>query len=334
MLGRQSIGIKTPLIRDGDDLLKIIPDCIFRSITLEDGDIVGITESILARSQGNYVTLDEIVEDIHRLNPKNKPIRLWNPIYSRNRFSMILKAIARSTYEIEIVMPEIDEVGNVLRNHPFTGLNYDEYYREICESEHCKTTIVPKVSYNTINDFFNINCELRPYDSNYKANYITLKDICSDRSQYGLLGSNKSTEEKIKLFPNITKAQQFVSELQQVFKNRGYNVEVMIFADGCFKDPVGGIWEFADPITSPAYTSGLVGKPNELKLKAFIDEGYSDEEISNLIKSKEDLFSQMASQGTTPRRKIDLLASLMDLTSGSGDAGTPIVVVKNYNTTW
>jgi len=334
MLGRQSIGIKTPLIRDGDNLLEIIPKAIFSTIDIENGDIIGITESIVARSQGNYATIDEIATEIRKLNFKDKPICLWNPIYSRNRFAMILKAIARSTTNrIYIIMPPFDEVGNPKRYHPFTGLNYDDYYREICEAEHCTVNIIEDPRYNNINDYFNINCMLRP-KSKTTDNFITLKDICSDKTEYGLLGSNKSTEEKLKLFPNIPKAQKLVNDLQNLFKEHGYNVEVMIYADGCFKDPFIGIWEFADPVTSPVYTNGLGGVPNELKLKAFVDEGYTDEQIKEKIQSKQNLFNNMSSQGTTPRRKIDLLASLMDLTSGSGDAGTPIVVVKNYNTTY
>ena len=337
-MARQAIGIPTPLIKEGDDIIKIIPDSIFRVLEPKSGDIIGITESIVARSQGNYVTLDDVAAEVRRLNTKNLPIRLWYPIYSRNRFAMILKGIARATDEIEIIMPEIDEVGNIIRNHPFTGMNYDDYYREICENEGCKTTIQSKIHYNSINSHFNINCQLRP-PTKSSGNFITLKDICSDKTEYGLLGSNKATEEKLKLFPNTKKAQQLVDQIQSIFKQKGYDVEVMVYADGCFKDPFAGIWEFADPVTSPAYTKGLEGTPNEIKLKAFIDQSdLTGKELENYIKDtinhKSNLFNKMDSQGTTPRRKIDLYASLMDLLSGSGDAGIPIIILRDFNSNY
>lgn len=328
--GRIALGIKTPIITNGSDLFSIVIDSISSTLSIQSGDIIGITESVVARSQGLYVTLDEITEEVKSLNFKNLPIRLWNPIYSRNRFSMILKAIARATSSIEIIMPPFDEVGNPAETNPFTGVNIKDYYTEICTKENCKVTILSKVQYDSVNKHFNIDCHLRP-----SGNFVSLKNICSSKSEYGLLGSNKASEEKLKLFPN---GQDLVNKIQDYYHYRNLDVEVLIFGDGCFKDPIGGIWEFADPITSPAYTSGLKGTPNEIKIKAFADDKYSnlsgsslDEAIKQEIKSKpSNLINNMSSQGTTPRRKIDLLVSLMDLISGSGDAGTPIVVVRNY----
>lgn len=333
MLGRVIYGVRTPIIREGDDLLKLIPDSIFKSIELHSGDIIGITESIVARAQGNYVTIDEVSEEIKRLNKDNLPIRLFFPIYSRNRFSMILKAFARATKEIELIMPDIDEVGNVRENHPFTGLDYSKLYIDICNKEGCQCYIFKSVAYNKIKGWFNVDCSLRPF-----MEFTTLADICKDKCEWGLLGSNKASEEKLKLFPNKAKAQLLVDSLQQKLAAQGINVEVMIYGDGCFKDPVGGIWEFADPVTSPAYTKGLEGTPNEIKLKAFADDQFAnltgldlENAIKGAIKSKPvDMTASMSSQGTTPRRKVDLLASLMDLVSGSGDMGTPVIVVRGY----
>lgn len=333
MIGRQSFALRTPLIRDGDDIFKIVIDTV--SPVIEDGDIIGITESVVARAQGNYVTIDDLAKEIRLKNFLNKPIRLMKPIYSRNRFAMILKAFARSTNAIRIFMPNTDEVGNVSTNHPITGMNYVDYYKEICENEGCSSVkIETTINYTDFGKYFNIDCSLRPCIMSIPGSWATLKSFCSDKTEYGLLGSNKSTEEKIKLFPNTEKAKHLVTEIQEYFSNLGKHVEVMIYGDGCYKDATTKIWEFADPVTSPAFTSGLLGQPNEIKLKAFIDEGYTEDQIEDLIKSKEDLYHNMASQGTTPRNKIDLLASLMDLTSGSGDAGTPIVIVRNYNTSW
>ncbi len=250
---------------------------------------------------------------------------------------MILKAFARATKDITIVMPPFDEVGNPSGVNPFTGINIQDYYIELCKNEGVEHIRITKdIYYKATTDFFNINCELHPYNST-SLNWYNLKSFCSDKTEYGLLGSNKSTEERLKLFPNTAKAQKLVDDIQQTFEEDGRNVEVMIYGDGCFKDPVGGIWEFADPVTSPAFTPGLKGVPNEIKLKAFIDQSqYSgkalEDDIISKIKAKPS--NSMDSQGTTPRRKIDLLASLMDLTSGSGDAGTPIVVVRNYSNTY
>lgn len=333
--GVSSTGLIAPIIREGDDLCKIVCNTVFNAIdNVEDGDIIGITESVVARAQGNYVTVDEVAEDIKKKfnNPEN--IHVYKPIYSRNRFAMILKAIARAVKDtVFIVMPDIDEVGNVLKNHPFTGLDYDEYYKSIVESEGKKCVI------EYINDLPHsfddvLDCQIHRQDFT-----MNLARICEDKCEYGLYGSNKASEEVLKLFPDTKKAQKLVEDIKkEIFERSGYNVEVMIYGDGCFKDPVGGIWEFADKVVSPAYTSGLEGTPNEIKIKNFADDKYKDlsgdeltRAIRQEIKTKDNnLKGNMASQGTTPRRYVDLLGSLMDLTSGSGDKGTPIVYIKRY----
>jgi len=269
------------------------------------------------------------------------------PIYSRNRFAMILKAIARAAgKKVYIYMPGIDEVGNVRNNHPFTKLNYDEYYQSIVENEG-KECEIWKSLWNeretleqaNIDDAFVIDARMYFTTSNLPHEFCTLADICKDKCDYGLYGSNKASEEMLKLFPSYDYSHILVDTISnEIFEKTGKKVEVMIYGDGCFKDPVGGIWEFADPVVSPAYTQGLEGTPNELKLKNLADEKYArlngrelSEAIREQIKRKDsDLKGSMSSQGTTPRRYTDLLGSLMDLTSGSGDKGTPIVYVKGY----
>ena len=344
--GVSSTGLIAPIIREGDDLSKIVTDTVLNAIdNIEDGDIIGITESIVARAEGNYVTIDEVAENIKKELFDPKHIMLIEPIYSRNRFAMILKAFARAAKEkITIVMPPVDEVGNVLKEHPFTNLNYDEYYKSIVEAEGKKCKI-----YSTMSDYYRhktadipdqvVDCRFRLTDNERDFCPHTLRDFCSDKCEFGLEGSNKASEEKLKLFPSYDFAQDVVDEVAiQIQEKTGKKVEVMIYGDGCFKDPVGGIWEFADPITCPAYTEGLEGTPNELKLKNLADEKFANlngEELSKAIKEdikakSKQLKGKMVSQGTTPRRYVDLLASLMDLTSGSGDKGTPIVYVKRY----
>lgn len=347
--GVQSIGLIAPIIREGDDLSKIVVNTVLNSIdNIEDGDIIGITESIVARAQGNYVTIDEVAEDIKKVLHNPDYVYLEGPIYSRNRFAMILKAFARAVKEkVYIWMPDEDYVGNVAENHPFTKLNYRKYYREIVEAEG-KECIISDDRSDFIevwkgNSLRRISHENTVICYNYKQNdlsdYHNLTDFCKDKCNWGLLGSNKASEEKLKLFPSYDYSHILVDTISnEIFEKTGKKVEVMVYGDGCFKDPVGGIWEFADPVTCPAYTEGLEGTPNELKLKNLADEKYANlngEELNNAIKEDiqvkdKDLKGSMTSQGTTPRRYIDLLASLMDLTSGSGDKGTPIVYVKNY----
>ena len=371
-IGVQSIGIKLPIIREGDDLVNMVVNSVMTAVrdydqyedtyiyNIEDKDVIGITESVVARSQGNYVTIDDIVQFLNEMHI-TKNLILYSPIMSRNRFSMILKAFARYANSIEIIYNgKYDEQGNPNEGiNPFTGVNIKEYYRELCENENCKF----EIHNNHINYHYHkprfyqlgntwmgiesgetfIDCRCHPTDSDQ----FTLKDIMNHpvnnivgyNSEYGLLGSNKATDEKLKLFPEPVKAQLFVEEIQQkIFEKTGKHVEVMVYGDGCFKDPVGGIWEWADPVVSPAYTKGLEGTPNEIKIKAFADDKYKDlqgEELTNAVKSEiaskdKNLVGNMASQGTTPRRYVDLLGSLMDLTSGSGDKGTPVILVKSF----
>ena len=338
--GVSSTGLIAPIIREGDNLAEIVTDTVLNSIdNIEHGDIIGITESVVARAEGNYVTVDEVVEDIKKVLNNPNRIYLYNPIYSRNRFAIILKAFARAAKDdVSIYMPDVDEVGNLRENHPFTGLDYAKYYKSIVESEGKTCTIDYNNSDSCIYGATAINCSVHPI---YKDSVIqtTLKDFCKDKCEYGLLGSNKASEEKLKLFPSKKYAEHLVHSIQEdIFAKTNTAVHVMVYGDGCFKDPVGGIWEFADPVTSPAYTKGLEGTSNELKLKNIADEKYAnlngkelEEAIKEDIQNKDNnLKGNMTSQGTTPRRYVDLLASLMDLTSGSGDKGTPIVYVKRY----
>lgn len=340
--GVSSTGLIAPIIREGDNLAKIVTDVVLNAIdNIEDGDVIGITESIVARAEGNYVTIDEVAEDIKKKLNNPERVYLLYPIYSRNRFAMILKAFARAVkLSITLKMPNVDEVGNELKNHPFTGLNYDEYYKSIVEAEGKQCNIVHENGemYFCGLPVSVIDCRLHLSD-NFDNDCFTLKDFCKDKCDWGLLGSNKASEEKLKLFPSRQYSENTVNEIAwNIYKETGKKVAVMVYGDGCFKDPVGGIWEFADPVTSPAYTHGLEGTPNELKLKNIADEKYANlngKELENAIKSDiqnkdNDLKGNMVSQGTTPRRYVDLLASLMDLTSGSGDKGTPIVYVKRY----
>ena len=338
--GVSSTGLIAPIIRKGDDLAKIVTDVVLNAIdNIEDGDVIGITESIVARAEGNYVTIDEVAEDIKKVMKNPKCINLKYPIYSRNRFAMILKAFARAAKdEVNIYMPVIDEVGNVLINHPFTKINYNDYYKSIVEAEGKKCSIFDKC---LLEDNY-VDCGLHPEDYDFdidKDNIYTLIDFCKDKCEYGLLGSNKASEEKLKLFPSKKYSQKLVEQIRRnIIGARGKIVHVFVFGDGCYKDPDSGIFEFADPVTSPAYTKGLNGTPNELKLKALADDKFKDlngEELSNAIKNEimnkeTNLVGKMCSQGTTPRRYINLLASLADLTVASGEKGTPIVYIKNY----
>lgn len=371
LTGVQSIGIKLPIIREGDDLVNIVVNSVLNTVIgydayfdkcvydidgnvydIDDKDVIGITESVVARAQGNYVTIDDIVQFLNEMHI-SKNLILYSPIMSRNRFSMILKAFARYADSITIIYEgKYDEQGNPNEGvNPFTGVDIKKYYKELAAKENCGLEFITNALYPLIdkqwkginvNETF-IDCRCHPEE----ADQLTLKDIMNHpvnnivgyNSEYGLLGSNKATEEKLKLFPEPVKAQKFVEDVQQrIFEKTGKHVEVMVYGDGCFKDPIGGIWEWADPVVSPAYTKGLEGTPNEIKIKAFADDKYKDlqgEELTNAVKSEitskdKNLVGNMASQGTTPRRYVDLLGSLMDLTSGSGDKGTPVVLVQNF----
>ena len=373
-VGVISMGIKTPIIREGDDLVKIVVDAVLKATyantrydtvddktvkagwrtervdtySINDKDVIGITESVVARAAGNYVTVDEIANELRKYN--QDAIAVLNPIYSRNRFSMILKAIAKAAGKaVYIYMPEFDEVGNPSGVNQFTGVNMMEYYKELVESEGKECYIYDETSWgeNKFKYCLTIYCGLHDYDQ-WRADYgddthITLADVCSNKCEYGLLGSNKANENTLKLFPSKKSAQELVEKVQaKMYEKTNKYVEVMVYGDGCFKDPIGGIWEWADPETSPAYTQGLKGTPNEIKIKAFADDQFAEltgKELDNAIKNtiKENnmnLVGNMASQGTTPRRYVDLLASLMDLTSGSGSKGTPVILVKNYFNTY
>lgn len=338
--GVSSTGLIAPIIREGDDLAEIVIDTVLNAIdNIEDGDVIGITESVVARAEGNYVTIDEVAEDIKKKMGNHNYITVVSPIFSRNRFAMILKAIARAAQTgVYLKLNYVDEVGNVYRCHPFTGINYDEYYKSIIEGEGKIAYI--KLPNESVNYDFDsaIDCRLHP-QCGEKLGKFTLADFCTDKCDWGLLGSNKASEEKLKLFPSKEYSQRLINDIQQEIElNTGKVVEVMVYGDGCFKDPVGGIWEFADPVVSPAYTKGLEGTPNEVKLKNLADEKFANLNgasleiaIHNEISRKDNnLKGNMLSQGTTPRRYTDLLGSLMDLTSGSGDKGTPIVYVKRY----
>ena len=397
LIGTISIGVRAPIIREGDNLAEIVTNCILsasekHNIPIDNKDVIAMTESIVARSEGNYVSVDDITTSIKKHFGNDSEIVVIWPILSRNRFAMCLKGIARAAKRIVLILKyPSDEVGNCLVNeedlknlkeikcideqeyrkvfgenvaHKFTGVDYVDYYKKLIQSENCEAEILFS---NDVNYFIenekvkgktNFICadihsreetrkSIKAYDDSEKFNVITLADVCSSpvegsldggyNPNYGLLGSNKANEERIKLFPRG--GQKLVETVQEnIFERTGKKVEVMVYGDGAFKDPVGKIWELADPVVSPAYTSGLAGRPNELKLKALADGKYANlkgeelrEAITKEIEHKENnLVGDMSSQGTTPRQLTDLIGSLCDLTSGSGDKGTPIVWVKGY----
>ena len=389
MAGVSSRGIQGPIIREGDDIVDIVVNSVYASeqadgYTLKDRDVIAVTESVVARAQGNYVTVDQVAQDIRNKFPTKK-LGLVFPILSRNRFSMCLKGIARAMDEVVILFSyPNDEVGNplmvrsaYLKNrysgvydfeekdfiatfgspvHPFTGVNYLDFYREVIESEGAKATFVFSNDCRYIAQFCDsiLCCDIHTRNETRDVlqamgkTVYTLADVMSSpvdgsgyHDKYGMLGSNKATEEKLKLFPRD--CQPVVEGIQaRIQKERGIHVEAMVYGDGAFKDPVGGIWELADPVVSPAYTQGLAGKPNELKLKFLADNDFADlsgEELKDAIRKEikaknADLVGDMSSEGTTPRQYTDLLGSLCDLTSGSGDKGTPFLVIQNYFTNY
>lgn len=362
-----AVGIKTPFIKQHDDIINIVTDSIIESavnnFTISDGDIIAVTESAIARSQNNFVTLDEVSNDIKKKFNNASIIGVVHPITSRNRFYLILKAIAKSTDEIVLVFKyPFDEVGNQLFDmpfgkvdiyndtlyerdvydmdpdpkHPITQVNYIQFYKEIIESENCKATfifsndvtkVLTKTSNVLVADIHTRENTKRLIKKQMpNVNIFGLDDIVCDKSdhgynpEYGLLGSNVSTDNVLKLFPR--NCDFYVDEIQKTFKNKtGKDVEVLIYGDGAFKDPISKIWELADPVVCPAYTKGLIGSPNEMKLKYLIDNDMLDDLGKDIEENK---------MGTTPRRFTDLLGSLSDLISGSGDKGTPVVYIKNY----
>ncbi len=386
-VGTISRGIRCPIIREGDELSNIVVESVLQAgesegFQIEDRDIVCLTESIVARAQGNYVSVDAIAEDVKNKFEKGD-IGVIFPILSRNRYSICLRGIARGAKKITLQLSyPSDEVGNALmtleqldkanihpyrdvltlkkyrelfgeNKHPFTGIDYVQYYEDIVKEEKCEIEIIFSNELETILDYsknilacdihtrFRTKRILKEKGANlvYGMDEILNEPIGTSgyNEKYGLLGSNKSTEETIKLFPRD--CPELVEDIQKKIKEKtGKNVEVMIYGDGAFKDPVGKIWELADPCVSPVYTKGLEGTPNEVKLKYLADNDFKElrgeelkKAISQSIREKKDnLVGNMASQGTTPRRLTDLIGSLCDLTSGSGDKGTPVVLIQGY----
>ncbi|MBQ2816289.1 MAG: coenzyme F420-0:L-glutamate ligase [Clostridia bacterium] len=386
-VGTVSRGIRCPIIREGDNLAKIVADSVieaaeYEGFELRDRDVISVTESIVARAQGNYASVNDIATDV-----KNKlggeTIGVIFPILSRNRFAICLRGIAMAAKKIVLMLSyPSDEVGNELVSldkldeagvnpysdvltlaryrelfgknaHEFTGVDYVEYYGNLVRECGAEVEIIFANQPKAILEYTDtvLTCDIhtrartkRILKAAGAKTVCGLDDILNAsvngsgyNENYGLLGSNKSTEESIKLFPH--NCQPFVLDVQKrVTDATGKHVEVMVYGDGAFKDPKGKIWELADPVVSPAFTDGLVGTPNELKLKYLADNDYKDlsgeelkQAISESIKAKGDnLVGNMASQGTTPRQLTDLIGSLCDLTSGSGDKGTPVVLVQGY----
>ncbi len=386
-VGTVSRGIRCPIIRQGDDLAKIVVDSLMdasgaEGFALRDRDVIAVTESIVARAQGNYATVEAIAQDV-REKLGGETIGVIFPILSRNRFAICLRGIAMGAKKIVLMLSyPSDEVGNELvsldqldgaginpysdvltlekyrelfgeNKHPFTGVDYVAYYEELIKEAGAEVEILFANDCHSILPYTKkvINCDIHTRartkrllrDAGVEV-VAGLDDILNQpvngsgcNEKYGLLGSNKSTEDTIKLFPR--ECTDLVMDIQKAILDRtGKHVEVMVYGDGAFKDPVGKIWELADPCVSPASTPGLEGTPNEVKLKYLADNDFKDlsgealkEAISDRIREKKDnLVGDMASQGTTPRRLTDLIGSLCDLTSGSGDKGTPVVLIQGY----
>ncbi|MBP3308580.1 MAG: coenzyme F420-0:L-glutamate ligase [Clostridia bacterium] len=386
-VGTVSRGIRCPIIREGDDLATIVTESVLlaaesEGFELRDRDVISVTESIVARSQGNYASVDDIAADV-RQKLGGGTVGVIFPILSRNRFAICLKGIAMGAKKIVLMLSyPSDEVGNELvsldkideagvnpysdvltleryrelfgeNRHEFTGVDYVEYYGNLIREAGAECEIIFANRPTAILDYTDtvLTCDIhtrartkRILKAAGAKAVLGLDDILTEsvngsgcNSRYGLLGSNKSTEDKIKLFPK--ECRDLVLNIQKmIFDRCGKHVEVMVYGDGAFKDPKGKIWELADPVVSPAFTDGLIGTPNELKLKYLADNDFKDlsgdalkEAISASIKAKSDnLVGNMASQGTTPRQLTDLIGSLCDLTSGSGDKGTPVVLVQGY----
>lgn len=385
--GTCSRGLRAPIIKKGDDLKEIVVDTLLKAqengeLVIRDRDVLAVTESILARSQGNYCSIDDIAADI-REKLGGGTIGVIFPITSRNRFAVVLRGIARGADRIilQLSYPS-DEVGNHLVDpdlldekginpysdvlteqqftdlfgspcHTFTGVNYVSYYKELIQAEGCDAELIfanhpdAVLSYTKNVLVCDIHTRARSKRILYAAGaekVYGLDEIMTAprngsgyNDTYGLLGSNKATEDSVKLFP--VHCREFAAEVQQMIQERtGRRIEVMVYGDGAFKDPVGKIWELADPVVSPGYTEGLEGTPNELKLKYLADNQYaalSGEELKEAIRrsiQEKDaaLKGKMVSEGTTPRRLTDLIGSLADLTSGSGDKGTPFVYIQGY----
>lgn len=387
LIGTVSMGVRAPIIRQGDDIAQIVVDSVVQAteqagISLNEKDVVAVTEAVVARAQGNYATTEQIAQDVHN-KFGDETVGVIFPILSRNRFSVCLKGIAGGAKKIVLMLSyPSDEVGNHLvdldlldekgvnpwndvlteekfrelfgyRVHPFTGVDYLAFYKELIQDAGCEVEIILANDCRAILDYTKnvLCCDIHTRARTKRllkavgaAKVYGLDEIMTAsvngsgfNENYGLLGSNKATENSVKLFPR--NCQPVVDAIQQGLQEKtGVKVEAMIYGDGAFKDPIGKIWELADPVVSPAYTEGLEGQPNEVKLKYLADNDFADlrgEElkaaISDYIRHKDqDLVGKMVSQGTTPRRLTDLIGSLCDLTSGSGDKGTPIILVKGY----
>ncbi|MBQ4537267.1 MAG: coenzyme F420-0:L-glutamate ligase [Lachnospiraceae bacterium] len=386
-VGTVSRGIRGPIIREGDNLVDIAVESVLgaaesEGFELRDRDVIALTESIVARAQGNYVSVQDIAADV-KAKLGGETVGVIFPILSRNRFAINLKGIAMGCKKVVLMLSyPSDEVGNALltwdqldeaginpytdvltlekyrelfgeNKHEFTGVDYVQYYSDIITEAGAEVEVIFANRAQTILNYTDcvINCDIHTRlrtkrllkEAGAKV-VCGLDDIMTSsingsgfNEKYGLLGSNKSTEDKIKLFPQECK--QLVLDIQsEILAKTGKHVEVMVYGDGAFKDPQGKIWELADPVVSPAFTDGLIGTPNELKLKYLADNDFANlsgaelkEAISNSIKTKQDnLVGNMASQGTTPRQLTDLIGSLCDLTSGSGDKGTPIILIQGY----
>ena len=386
-VGTVSRGIRCPIIREGDNLAKIVTDSVIEAANsdgfeLRDRDVISVTESIVARAQGNYASVKDIAADV-RKKLGGETIGVIFPILSRNRFAICLRGIAMGAKKVVLMLSyPSDEVGNELVSldkldeagvnpysdvlsleryrelfgknvHEFTGVDYVEYYGNLIREAGAEVEIIFANQAKAILDYTDcvLTCDIHTRARTKRilkaagAKIVCgLDDILNEsvngsgfNENYGLLGSNKSTEEKIKLFPH--NCQPLVLDIQkQIFDATGKHVEVMVYGDGAFKDPKGKIWELADPVVSPAFTDGLIGTPNELKLKYLADNDFKDlsgeelkKAISDSIRAKQDnLVGNMASQGTTQRQLTDLIGSLCDLTSGSGDKGTPVVLIQGY----
>ncbi|NLY77935.1 MAG: F420-0--gamma-glutamyl ligase [Tissierellia bacterium] len=387
MVGTVARGLRTPIMQEGDNLVEIVVDTVLKASEVEgfpikDRDIVAITESVVARTQGNFADINAISTDI-KSKFGDETLGVIFPILSRNRFATCLQGIAKGMKKIILMLQyPADEVGNQLvtiddldekginpwtdvltekqfrdlfgyRKHPFTGLDYIEYYKSLVEEAGAECEIILSNDPRTILEYTKnvLTCDIhsrkrtkRILKSNGGKKVYGLDDILTQpvngsgyNEEYGLLGSNKATEDTVKLFPRD--CQPTVEKIQEILKEKtGKTVEVMIYGDGAFKDPVGKIWELADPVVSPAYTKGLEGVPNEIKIKYIADNEFphlKGEElkkaISQYIKEKKsDLVGDRLSLGTTPRRLTDLIGTLCDLTSGSGDKGTPVVYIQGY----
>ena len=387
LVGTVSRGVRCPIIREGDDLAKIVTESVLAAadsegFSLRDRDVVSITESIVARSQGNYASVDDIAADV-KAKLGGGTIGVIFPILSRNRFAICLRGIAKGAKKIVLMLSyPSDEVGNELVSldkidaagvnpysdvltlekyrelfgygkHEFTGVDYVQYYSDLIRESGAEVEVIFANRATAILDYTDcvLTCDIhtrartkRILKAAGAKKVCGLDDIMTSpvsgsgcNEKYGLLGSNKSTEDKVKLFPRECK--DLVLDIQaRLLEATGKHIEVMVYGDGAFKDPKGKIWELADPVVSPAFTDGLIGTPSELKLKYLADNDFKDlsgealkAAISESIRSKDaDLVGNMASQGTTPRQLTDLIGSLCDLTSGSGDKGTPVVLVQGY----